>query len=83
VQVAPNRRPGEVSGGQAQRIALCRAILSRPSVILADEPTGNLDKSTSTLVIDALRAEAERGAVVVVATHDEDVMRSCDRRLDL
>lgn len=63
-------RPGEVSGGQAQRIALCRALVKNPAVILADEPTGNLDAESADVVWDALHAAARDGATVVVATHD-------------
>lgn len=73
------RRPGQISGGQAQRVALCRALLPRPSVILADEPTGNLDAASAQVVLDRLRREAEAGVAVAVATHDERVMAGCDR----
>ena len=74
-------RPGQVSGGQAQRVALCRALVHDPAVVLADEPTGNLDPDSATVVGEALRAHAARPAVVVVVTHDP-VMRSfCDREI--
>lgn len=73
-----SRRPGEVSGGQAQRIALCRAIVHRPSVLLADEPTGNLDQVAGTLVLEVMREHAATGATVVVATHDPRVLERCD-----
>lgn len=63
-------RPGEVSGGQAQRIALCRALVKRPSVIFADEPTGNLDPESAAVVRDALLEQARAGATIVMATHD-------------
>jgi len=66
-----DHRPGEVSGGQAQRIALCRALVKRPSLILADEPTGNLDTESAEVVWQALYAAAADGATVVVATHDQ------------
>lgn len=79
VDVDLRRRPGQISGGQAQRVALCRALLPRPSVILADEPTGNLDAASAQVVLDRLRREAEAGVAVAVATHDERVMRGCDR----
>ena len=76
-------RPGQVSGGQAQRVALCRALVHDPAVVLADEPTGNLDPDSATVVGEALRAHAARPAVVVVVTHDP-VMRSfCDREISL
>ncbi|WP_406245400.1 ABC transporter ATP-binding protein [Microbacterium sp. M] len=83
VNVQYNRRPGQVSGGQAQRIALCRALLGDPQFILADEPTGNLDRETSQLVLQALRQRARGGATVLIATHDPDVVIECDRQVRL
>lgn len=62
--------PGEVSGGQAQRIALCRALVKQPMLIFADEPTGNLDERSADTVWGALARAAAGGATVVVATHD-------------
>lgn len=70
VQVDPLRKPGEISGGQAQRVALCRALINSPSLVLADEPTGNLDSDTADIVWDALEEAAAKGATVIVATHD-------------
>lgn len=64
-------RPGEVSGGQAQRIALCRALVKSPSIVFADEPTGNLDRESADVVWAALWDVAREGATVVVATHDQ------------
>jgi putative ABC transport system ATP-binding protein/lipoprotein-releasing system ATP-binding protein len=66
-----DHRPGEISGGQAQRVALCRALLKRPPLILADEPSGNLDDASAAVVWDALGAAASEGRTVVVATHDD------------
>lgn len=83
VSLRARHKPGQVSGGQAQRIAVCRALLGDPSILLADEPTGNLDAVSSSTVIEAMRAHADRGAVVVIATHDRDVMDACDRRVNL
>lgn len=76
-------RPGEISGGQAQRIALCRALLHQPDVVVADEPTGNLDAASTEVVLQALRDEAQRGATVVIATHEAHVVAACDQRVDL
>ncbi len=83
VDVPPHRTPGQVSGGQAQRIALCRALLNQPRILLADEPTGNLDPATSTLVVDALRDHAATGAAVIVVTHSPEVAAACDREITL
>lgn len=63
-------RPGEISGGQAQRVALTRALITEPSVIFADEPTGNLDHETADVVWSLLNDAADEGATVIVATHD-------------
>ncbi|GAA3899679.1 ABC transporter ATP-binding protein [Microbacterium invictum] len=83
VDVPPLRKPGQVSGGQAQRIALCRALLNAPRVLLADEPTGNLDPVTSDLVVDALREHAAGGAAVIVVTHSPEVAAACDEDIRL
>ncbi|KAJ1680496.1 hypothetical protein LUZ63_024286 [Rhynchospora breviuscula] len=83
VDVPPDRKPGQVSGGQAQRIALCRALLSDPRVLLADEPTGNLDPVTSTLVVNALAQHASAGAAVIVVTHSPSLAAACDREISL
>jgi putative ABC transport system ATP-binding protein len=76
-------RPGEISGGQAQRIALCRALLNDPSVVLADEPTGNLDPASADVVLDALRDHAHQGATVIIVTHDPRVIERCDAEVRL
>ena len=77
------RRPTQVSGGQAQRAALCRALIRRPALILADEPTGNLDPENAREVIKGLRVAADEGASVVVVTHSPTVAAACDRVVDL
>ena len=83
VQVPAHRRPGQISGGQAQRIALCRALVHDPAVLLADEPTGNLDDSSAEGVIDAMRRHAETGRAVIVVTHDPRLEQACDRSVPL
>jgi ABC-type lipoprotein export system ATPase subunit len=72
-------RASQLSGGQAQRVALCRALLKSPWLILADEPTGNLDVENSELVVKHLRNAADLGACVLIATHDDRVASLCDR----
>lgn len=83
VEVEAHRRPGQISGGQAQRVALCRALLGEPRIIIADEPTGNLDAATSELVLKAFRDSADEGATVLLATHDMAVAARSDRRIAL
>jgi len=77
------RRPTTISGGQAQRVALCRALVRRPSVVLADEPTGNLDSASAQAVLGGLRAAARAGAAILVVTHAEPVAAQCDQILRL
>jgi len=69
-----DHRPGQVSGGQAQRVAVCRALINQPDIVLADEPTGNLDRDNAGLVLDALAAAAGQGCTVVIASHDPFVI---------
>ncbi|QTX03330.1 ABC transporter ATP-binding protein [Agromyces archimandritae] len=83
VALRADAKPGQVSGGQAQRIALCRALLGDPDVILADEPTGNLDPGSSDVVVDAFRERAVSGAAVVIVTHDPALVARCDREIPL
>jgi putative ABC transport system ATP-binding protein len=74
-----DRQVEELSGGQMQRVACARGFAVAPQILLADEPTSELDEGNREHVMDELREEAERGGVVVVATHDPDVVRAADR----
>jgi putative ABC transport system ATP-binding protein len=78
------RYPDELSGGQQQRVALARAIIHRPDVLLADEPTGNLDAQNGRAILDLL-AELQRefGLTIVMATHSEEAAQRCDQRVIL
>jgi putative ABC transport system ATP-binding protein len=76
-----SRQVEELSGGQMQRVACARGLVVGAAVLLADEPTSELDEGNRGLVLAELRREAERGAVVVVATHDPAVVAACDRHV--
>jgi putative ABC transport system ATP-binding protein len=75
--------PSELSGGELARAGLAVALANGPSVVLADEPTGELDSTTATQVTDQLRAEATRGAAVVIVTHNPEIARRADRVVEL
>jgi ABC-type lipoprotein export system ATPase subunit len=80
---AGDRLAEELSGGQRQRVAVARALVTAPSVLIADEPTAELDADSAAVVLAALRAEADAGAAVVLATHDPEVAALCDDVLHL
>jgi lipoprotein-releasing system ATP-binding protein len=77
-------RPAKLSGGEQQRVAIARALANRPALILADEPTGNLDPATAEAVFDALLAVVRgQGAAALIATHNPALARRCDRTVTL
>ena len=79
-----SHRPAQLSGGEQQRVAFCRAVANKPKLLLADEPTGNLDEKTSEIVFDALLSLVElSGMAALIATHNENLAKKMNRRISL
>ena len=76
-------RPAKLSGGERQRVAIARALVNRPSVLLADEPTGNLDADTASSILDLFRSLHKDGQTIAMVTHDQTVAKAGDRVVTL
>ena len=76
-------RPSQLSGGQKQRVAIARAILNNPAVLLADEPTGNLDSGTTREIMELFEQLHDEGQTILVVTHEKDVASHCTRIITL
>jgi putative ABC transport system ATP-binding protein len=77
------RRPAKLSGGEQQRVAIARALANEPPIILADEPTANLDSKTGRLIVELLRSFRKEGRTVIIATHDADIAAEADIILEM
>lgn len=78
-----DKLPATLSGGEQQRVAIARALANEPPLVLADEPTGNLDSFTTGGILDLFRGMASQGTTVVIATHEADIARVIDRRVEI
>ncbi|SQB90890.1 lipoprotein-releasing system ATP-binding protein LolD [Clostridium paraputrificum] len=78
-----NKKPDELSGGQKQRVAIARALINEPEIILADEPTGALDKKTGDDILELIRDINKEGKTIIIVTHDKSIADKCDRVINI
>jgi putative ABC transport system ATP-binding protein len=78
-----DHKPGEMSGGEQQRVSIARAFVKRPRIVWADEPTGNLDSTSATVVMDVLHELRTEGATLILVTHDLDLAARSDRQIEM
>jgi lipoprotein-releasing system ATP-binding protein len=74
---------GKLSGGQQQRVAVARALINNPNIIMADEPTGNLDSANSAIIFDIFKMLSEKGNTIITVTHDQDFAEGCNRIIEM
>ena len=78
-----NHGPSELSGGQQQRVAIARALVNKPSILFADEPTGNLDSQTGNYVMDLFKELNQKGQTIILITHEDDIANKSDRIINI